>query len=112
MHGVTGPYGRAIIVNELGFSTLPLYFVYLEIYLIFLAANLETILLSIPRSVTSVIIFLIVGVVTSKVKNLRLYIMGAATIPPLIGFLGMALIPTREGTKVRMLFGFLARKLH
>ncbi|KAL1664346.1 major facilitator superfamily domain-containing protein [Schizophyllum commune] len=71
----------SIIVNELGFT------------------NLETILLSIPRSVTSVIIFLIVGVVTSKVKNLRLYIMGAATIPPLVGFLGMALIPTREGTK-------------
>ena len=95
-------------MNELGFSTLPFYFVYSDICLIFLAANLETILLSIPRSVTSVIIFLIVGVVTSKVKNLRLYIMGAATIPPLVGFLGMALIPTREGTKVRMLRG-LAR---
>ena len=58
------------------------------------------------------IIFLIVGVVTSKVKNLRLYIMGAATIPPLVGFLGMALIPTREGTKVRIRLGFLAREPH
>ncbi|TRM55732.1 major facilitator superfamily domain-containing protein [Schizophyllum amplum] len=73
----------SIIVHDLGFS----------------GRNLETILLSIPRSVTSVLIFVVVGIVTSKYKNLRLYIMGAATIPPLIGFLGMALIPTRDGTK-------------
>lgn len=88
----------SIIVHDLGFSASHIV-VKTLIALTAASANLETILLSIPRSVTSVLIFVVVGIVTSKYKNLRLYIMGAATIPPLIGFLGMALIPTRDGTK-------------
>ncbi|KAK0434503.1 major facilitator superfamily domain-containing protein [Armillaria borealis] len=61
--------------------------------------SLQVILYTIPRSMTSVVIFVIVGLVTSKWKNLRLYIMAFATIPPFIGFLGMALIETSPSTK-------------
>ncbi|KAK0435947.1 major facilitator superfamily transporter [Desarmillaria tabescens] len=61
--------------------------------------SLQVILYTIPRSMTSVVVFVIVGLVTSKWKNLRLYIMAFATIPPFIGFLGMALIETSVSTK-------------
>ncbi|KAK0471104.1 major facilitator superfamily domain-containing protein, partial [Armillaria novae-zelandiae] len=61
--------------------------------------SLQVILYTIPRSMTSVVIFVIVGLVTSKWKNLRLYIMAFATIPPFIGFLGMALIETSPSNK-------------
>ncbi|KAK0197691.1 major facilitator superfamily domain-containing protein [Armillaria mellea] len=62
--------------------------------------SLQVNLYTIPRSMTSVVIFVIVGLVASKWKNLRLYIMAFATIPPFIGFLGMALIETSASTKV------------
>ncbi|KAK0209413.1 hypothetical protein IW262DRAFT_1468977 [Armillaria fumosa] len=63
-------------------------------------SSLQAILYTIPRSMTSVVIFviMIVGLVTSKWKNLHLYIMAFATIPP-FGFLGMALIETSPSTK-------------
>lgn len=50
-------------------------------------------LVGIPRSVVSLIIFLIVGIYTRKVGNRRMYIMALATIPPFVGMLGMALLP-------------------
>ncbi|THU87851.1 MFS general substrate transporter [Dendrothele bispora CBS 962.96] len=61
--------------------------------------SLEVILYTIPRSVTSVLIFVVVGICNTKWANLRMYFMGAATIPPFIGFMGMSLIETTEGTK-------------
>ncbi|KAK0435945.1 uncharacterized protein EV420DRAFT_1652803 [Desarmillaria tabescens] len=62
------------------------------------------------RMVTTLVIFVIVGLVTSKWKNLRLYIMALATIPPFIGFLGMALIESSASTKWTK-WGMLSRYL-
>ncbi|KAK0434509.1 major facilitator superfamily transporter [Armillaria borealis] len=61
--------------------------------------SLQVILYNIPRNMTSVILFVIAGLVTTKWKNLRLYIMAFATIPPFIGLLGIALIETDASTK-------------
>ncbi|KAF8915353.1 major facilitator superfamily domain-containing protein [Mucidula mucida] len=61
--------------------------------------SLEVILYTIPRSVTSVIIFVCVGLATHRIKNIRLIVMGLATLPPFVGFLGMALIETTDKTK-------------
>ncbi|KAI1336479.1 major facilitator superfamily transporter [Xylariaceae sp. FL0016] len=55
--------------------------------------NLQVILLDIPRNVISVIYFVCIGIITSRKKNLRMYFMIGSTIPPLIGFLMMALLP-------------------
>lgn len=55
--------------------------------------ELQVLLVGIPRSVVSLIIFLIVGIYTRKVANRRMYIMALATIPPFVGMLGMALLP-------------------
>ncbi|KAF4310160.1 putative major facilitator superfamily transporter protein [Botryosphaeria dothidea] len=55
--------------------------------------ELQVLLIEIPRSVVSLIIFLIVGIYTRKVANRRMYIMASATIPPFIGMLAMALLP-------------------
>lgn len=41
----------------------------------------------------SVLYFILIGVVTSRWKNLRLYFMTFSTIPPFIGFLMMAFLP-------------------
>ncbi|KAL0258325.1 hypothetical protein SLS55_007501 [Diplodia seriata] len=54
--------------------------------------ELQVLLIEIPRSVTSLVIFLIVGIYTRKVANRRMYIMAAATIPPFIGMLALALL--------------------
>ena len=50
---------------------------------------------------TSVLLFVIVGLSTTRWQGLRMYIMAAATIPPFIGLLGMSLITTTPETKVR-----------
>ncbi|KAB2578542.1 MFS transporter [Lasiodiplodia theobromae] len=55
--------------------------------------ELQVLLIEIPRSVASLVIFVIVGIYTRKVANRRMYIMAAATIPPFIGMLAMALLP-------------------
>lgn len=55
--------------------------------------NLQAILLDIPRSTFSVLYFVLIGLVTSKYKNLRMYFMMFSTIPPFVGFLLMALLP-------------------
>lgn len=62
-------------------------------------SELQVQLVDIPRSVVSLIIFLIVGIYTRKVKNRRMYIMASATIPPFIGLLGMALLPNSSEYK-------------
>ncbi|KAI0030684.1 major facilitator superfamily domain-containing protein [Vararia minispora EC-137] len=55
---------------------------------------LQVIIYGIPRNVTSVLIFVVVGVVTMRRKNLRTIIMAMACIPPFISFLGLTLVPT------------------
>ncbi|PBK84109.1 MFS general substrate transporter [Armillaria gallica] len=61
--------------------------------------SLEVILYNIPRCMTNIVIFAIVGLITSRRKNLRLYIMAFATIPGFVGVLGMAFIGTSASTK-------------
>ncbi|KAK2000731.1 major facilitator superfamily transporter [Colletotrichum falcatum] len=61
--------------------------------------NLQTILIEIPRSVMSVVIFVAVGLVTTKYANLRLWIMAASVLPPFAGFLGMSLLPNDPSIK-------------
>lgn len=61
--------------------------------------NLQVILLDIPRSVFSVILFIAVGLATSRWKNLRLFVMISATVPPFVGFLLMALLPNETQYK-------------
>ncbi|KAH7027324.1 major facilitator superfamily transporter [Microdochium trichocladiopsis] len=61
--------------------------------------NLQAILIEIPRSVTSVVYFLIVGLVTSKKADLRLYFMLFSCFPSLAGFLGMSLLPNDPAIK-------------
>ncbi|RMY02381.1 hypothetical protein D0868_07997 [Hortaea werneckii] len=55
--------------------------------------ELQVILIEIPRSALSLIIFLIVGLYTRKVPNRRMYVMAASCIPPFVGLLGMAFLP-------------------
>ncbi|KIY45715.1 MFS general substrate transporter [Fistulina hepatica ATCC 64428] len=61
--------------------------------------NLQVILIGIPINVTSVLIFVIVGVATHRYKNIRLYVMAAGAVPPFVGFLGMSLIETSASTR-------------
>ncbi|KAK0184004.1 major facilitator superfamily domain-containing protein [Armillaria mellea] len=60
---------------------------------------LQVILYSIPQNMICIASLVIAGWVTTRWRNLRLYIMGIATIPAIVGFLGIALIETRESTK-------------
>ncbi|KIY46538.1 MFS general substrate transporter, partial [Fistulina hepatica ATCC 64428] len=60
---------------------------------------LQAILLNIPINVTSVLLCVCVGVASHRWKDIRLYIMMAACIPPFIGFLGLAFIETTDSTK-------------
>ncbi|KAK5113733.1 hypothetical protein LTR85_010750 [Meristemomyces frigidus] len=55
--------------------------------------ELQVLLVDIPRSTVSLIIFLAVGIYTRKVANRRMFIMAAATIPPFVGMLTMSLLP-------------------
>lgn len=55
--------------------------------------NLQVILLDIPKSVFSVLYFTMIGVVTSRRKDLRMYFMIFSLVPPFIGFLLMSLLP-------------------
>ncbi|KKY14753.1 putative major facilitator superfamily transporter [Phaeomoniella chlamydospora] len=55
--------------------------------------TLQVLLVGLPYNVVSVSLFIVVGIYSRKVKNRRMYIMAAATIPPCIGFLGMSLLP-------------------
>ncbi|KAK7964292.1 major facilitator superfamily transporter [Apiospora saccharicola] len=55
--------------------------------------NLQVILLDIPRSVFSVLWFVLIGIVTSKKQNLRMYFMMFSVVPPFVGFFVMAMLP-------------------
>ncbi|KAF6827492.1 major facilitator superfamily transporter [Colletotrichum plurivorum] len=61
--------------------------------------NLQAILIEIPRSVFSVIIFIGVGLTCSKYSNLRLWFMAFSVLPPFAGFLGMSLLPNDPAIK-------------
>lgn len=47
----------------------------------------------------SVLLFIAVGIATSRKKNLRLYFMISATVPPFVGFLLMSLLPNEAQYK-------------
>ncbi|WVQ86238.1 hypothetical protein IAT38_008406 [Cryptococcus sp. DSM 104549] len=53
----------------------------------------EVILYTIPRSVVSVLWFVVIGLCTSKWKGIRMYFMMISTVFPFIGLLGVALLP-------------------
>ncbi|KAI0376190.1 MFS general substrate transporter [Hypomontagnella monticulosa] len=61
--------------------------------------NLEVILLDIPRNITSVLWFILIGVITSRRKNLRMYFMIVSVIPPVAGFMMMATLPNEPQYK-------------
>ena len=67
--------------------------------------ELQVLLVEIPRSVMSVIIFIIVGFYTRAVPERRMYIMAAACIPPFVGLLAMSMLdrhtPGAYGSKDR-----------
>ncbi|KAJ7117879.1 hypothetical protein C8R43DRAFT_960544 [Mycena crocata] len=54
--------------------------------------ELEVLLISIPRSVVSVLVFVAVGILTRRVKNMRMWVMTAATVPPFVGILPDAVV--------------------
>ncbi|KAI9047893.1 hypothetical protein LZ554_007695 [Drepanopeziza brunnea f. sp. 'monogermtubi'] len=61
--------------------------------------QLQVLLVGIPRSVTSLILFVIVGFYTRQVANRRMWIMAAATIPPFVGLLALSLLPQDPSLK-------------
>ncbi|KAI0446935.1 MFS general substrate transporter [Xylaria telfairii] len=62
-------------------------------------SNLQVILLDIPRNVISVVYFLVIGIVCSKWKNLRMYFMMFSVVPPFIGFIILSLLPNEPQFK-------------
>ncbi|KAK4504848.1 hypothetical protein PRZ48_002811 [Zasmidium cellare] len=71
----------SIIMNNFGFT------------------ELQVLLVEIPRSVMSVLIFVAVGIYTRRVPNRRMWIMAAACIPPFVGLLAMSFLPNTEEYK-------------
>lgn len=69
--------------------------------------ELQVLLIGIPRSVVSLIIFLIVGIYTRRVKQRRIYVMALATLPAFAGMLGMALLPNTPHYKWSKWFLYL-----
>ncbi|OLN97808.1 putative transporter C417.10-like protein 3 [Colletotrichum chlorophyti] len=61
--------------------------------------NLQAILIDIPRSVASVLIFIAVGITCSKRANLRTWFMAFSVLPPFAGFMGMSLLPNDPAIK-------------
>ncbi|TGJ88708.1 hypothetical protein E0Z10_g15 [Xylaria hypoxylon] len=66
--------------------------------------NLQFILLDIPRSLISVVYFVVIGLVCSKWKNLRMlneerFFMMFSVIPPFIGFIILSLLPNEPQYK-------------
>ncbi|KAI0549862.1 MFS general substrate transporter [Xylaria curta] len=62
-------------------------------------SNLQVILLDIPRNVISVVYFVVIGLVCSKWKNLRMYFMMFSVVPPFIGFIVLSLLPNEPQYK-------------
>ncbi|KAF3059396.1 hypothetical protein GL218_04910 [Daldinia childiae] len=61
--------------------------------------NLQNILLNIPKMIFSALFFLAIGLLVSKKKNLRLWIMGLSQLPAIAGFLIIALLPNEPQYK-------------
>ncbi|KAL1304395.1 hypothetical protein AAFC00_003395 [Neodothiora populina] len=61
--------------------------------------SLEVILYDIPRSAFSVLYFVLIGCITSRWKDTRLYFMAFSSLPPLCGFLVMSLLPNEPKYK-------------
>ncbi|KAL2681497.1 major facilitator superfamily domain-containing protein [Phyllosticta citricarpa] len=61
--------------------------------------KLQVLLMDIPRSVVSVLVFLAVGIYTRRVANRRMCIMALGTLPPFAGMLAMALLPNTSEYK-------------
>ncbi len=62
-------------------------------------ANLQVLLLDIPRSVTSVLYFVAIGLTTSRWANLRMWFMMFSTVPAFVGFIVMATLPNEPQYK-------------
>ncbi|KAK7028360.1 MFS general substrate transporter [Favolaschia claudopus] len=61
--------------------------------------ELQVLLVGIPRSIASLLLFFAVGIYTARVKNRRLWIMAAALVPPFAGFLALSLLPNEPRYK-------------
>ncbi|KAI1384532.1 MFS general substrate transporter [Hypoxylon trugodes] len=61
--------------------------------------NLEVLLLNIPKCIFAVLYFLAVGVLVTKKKNLRMWVMMISTIPAIIGFILLAVLPNEPRYK-------------
>ncbi|EIM89633.1 MFS general substrate transporter [Stereum hirsutum FP-91666 SS1] len=61
--------------------------------------SLEVILYGIPRSVFSVLWFIFIGIITTRIPNLRLIFMAFCTLPSMAGFLGISLLPNEPAYK-------------
>ncbi|KAK5133332.1 hypothetical protein LTR08_007857 [Meristemomyces frigidus] len=61
--------------------------------------QLQVLLVDIPRSVVSLLIFLAVGLYTRKVANRRVFIMAATTLPPFWGMLALSFLPDTDAYK-------------
>ncbi|KAI2605721.1 MFS general substrate transporter [Hypoxylon fragiforme] len=61
--------------------------------------NLQVILLDIPRSLASVLWFVLIGIIVSRKQNLRMYFMMASVVPPVAGFIVMATLPNEPQYK-------------
>ena len=61
--------------------------------------ELQVLLVEIPRSVISVLIFIAVGFYTRNVPNRRMFVMAAACVPPFVGLLAMSMLPNTQQYK-------------
>ena len=61
--------------------------------------ELQVLLVGIPRSVVSVLIFAAVGIFTRRVKNMRMWVMAFATVLPFVGILTLSLLPNEPEFK-------------
>ncbi|KAF8146103.1 hypothetical protein K438DRAFT_2095782 [Mycena galopus ATCC 62051] len=61
--------------------------------------ELPVLLVSIPRSVVSILIFVAVGIFTHRVKNMRMWVMAFGTVPACVGILALSLLPNESKYK-------------
>lgn len=61
--------------------------------------QLQVLLVGIPRSVVSVLLFLVVGIFTRRVKNMRLWVIAASVVLPFVGILTLSLLPNEPHFK-------------
>ncbi|KAF7328846.1 MFS general substrate transporter-31 [Mycena venus] len=61
--------------------------------------ELQVLLVGIPRSVVSVLLFVAVMIFSGRVKNIRMWVMAFATVPPFVGILALSLLPNEPDFK-------------